>query len=57
MNDDVTHDVYIIEQIREQQKENDRRIQLEVPDYYDYNHVEDQKKDVQEPKRVIIIEL
>ena len=57
MNDDVTHDVYIIEQIREQQKENDRRIQLEVPDYYDYNHVEEQKKDVQEPKRVIIIEL
>ena len=57
MNDDVTHDVYIIEKIREQQKENDRRIQLEVPDYYDYNNVEDQKKDVQEPKRVIIIEL
>ena len=57
MNDDVTHDVYIIEKIREQQQENDRRIQLEVPDYYDYNNLEEQKKDVQEPKRVIIIEL
>ena len=51
------HDVYIIEKIREQQQENDRRIQLEVPDYYDYNNLEEQKKDVQEPKRVIIIEL
>lgn len=57
MNDDIMHDVYIIEQIREKQQENERRIQLEVPDYYDYNHIEEEKKDVQEPKRVIIIEL
>ena len=52
------NDIYIINQIREAQKEleDDNRIQLEVPVYYDYNY-DDEEKVEEEPKRVIIIDL
>ena len=57
MFDDVFDDVYIIDKIKEKQVEEDRRIQLEIPIYNDLEYPELEKKEVQEPKRVIIIEL
>lgn len=57
MFDDVLDDVYIIDQIREKHYEEERRIQLEIPSYYDIEYPENDKKVEQEPKRVIIIEL
>ena len=57
MFDDVFEDVYIIDKIKEKQTEEERRIQLEVPIYNDLEYPELEKKEVQEPKRVIIIEL
>jgi len=57
MFDDILDDTYIIDQIREKQHEEERRIQLEIPSYYDIEYPEDDKKLEQEPKRVIIIEL
>ena len=57
MFDDVLEDVYIIDQIREKQFEEERRIQLEIPSCYDIEYQDNDKKVEQEPKRVIIIEL
>ena len=58
MYDDILEDIDIIidpDTIQEPIKEN--RIQLEIPDYYNYNNVEEVKKPQEEPRRVIIIEL
>ena len=57
MFDDNLENLYIIEQIRERNIEEERRIQLEIPNYYDVEYVNKEKKEDQEPKRVIIIEL
>ena len=57
MFDDNLEDLYIIDQIRERNIEEERRIQLEIPNYYDVEYVNKEKKEYQEPKRVIIIEL
>ena len=57
MFDDVFEDGYIIDKIKEKQAEEERRIQLEIPVYNDFEYPELEKKEEQEPKRVIIIEL
>ena len=57
MFDDVFEDMYIIDEIRENQAESERRIQLEIPNYNDFEYTGLEKKEEQEPKRVIIIEL
>ena len=57
MFDDNLKDLYVIEQIRERNIEEERRIQLEIPNYYDVEYINKEKKEDQEPKRVIIIEL
>jgi len=54
---DALEDLYIIDQIREKKYEEERRIQLEIPTYYEIEYPENEKKVEQEPKRVIIIEL
>jgi hypothetical protein len=57
MFDDNLEDLYIIDQIRERRIEEESHIQLEIPISYDVEYVNKQKKEHQEPKRVIIIEL
>lgn len=57
MFDDNLEDLFIIDKIRESHLEEERRIHLEIPSYYDTEYVDEQKKQEQEPKRVIIIEL
>jgi len=57
MFDDVFEDVCIIDKIKEKQTEEARRIQLEIPVYHEFEYAELEKKEEQEPKRVIIIEL
>lgn len=57
MNDDILKDYYIIQKIKEKEIESEHRIQLEIPSYYDYNVELEDKKEEEEPKRVIIIDL
>ena len=54
MSDDLIIDSYIID--HEIENDNERQIQLEIPNYNDYEYQKENNKD-QEPKRVIIIDI
>ena len=54
MHDDFEIDSYIIDY--EEKSDNERQIQLEIPNYYDHEELKIKDKE-QEPKRVIIIDI
>ena len=54
MFDDLVIDAYIIDY--EETNDSERQIQLEIPNYYEYEKIKEEVKE-QEPKRVIIIDI